>query len=319
MAVRLAALAAALALLTTAAWAQSPPPSPSDGSCEFVSERPRYELVWALVRVTASTGGTLLSDAVLRTLREELGLADCQVSMNTASVCDAGAADLACASPTYACAGYALSSSAYMAVASGECGSDSDVTSPAAAPAASADESALCSQVATAAREAVLDGTCRAACGAVSLLAPPPPPRSASATPSPTPSPSPAATATYADCAQFVVTVSVETEADASDVSEALTGGTMRAALVGGVAAFATLNTEVHVFVTGTDVMTGFGSFPPPPPPSPPCVSRGEGNPGKKRGGRRGPRRGNEPGDGGLGRGEGMGAERRREDARGGA
>lgn len=272
---RFAALATVLALVSTVRTQ-----SPSPASCDFVSESPRYEQVWALVRVTGSTGDALLSDAVLRTAREALGLADCQVSMSAASVCDANTADLACASPTYVCAGYALSSSAYLAVSSGECSDASDADpSPASSPAspgaspspASSNESALCSQVSRAAREAVASGTCRASCGAVSMLAPPPSPTSSQSSPPPSPV-SATTTATYADCAQSMMTVSVQSEDEANEVSDALTGKSMHSALVAGTASFATLDTEVYVFVTSIDVMTGFGSFPPPPPPSPPCV-----------------------------------------------
>lgn len=84
----------------------SPAESPAvvDNSCNFLKTGARYYQVKSMLTLqNVDTTNVFINDGLIRTLRSQLLLGECQMSMSEGTTCESGTPGLPCAEPVYEC------------------------------------------------------------------------------------------------------------------------------------------------------------------------------------------------------------------------
>ncbi|KDD73160.1 hypothetical protein H632_c2472p0, partial [Helicosporidium sp. ATCC 50920] len=241
------------------------PALPDEPACSFARDQPRYFRASATVRALNTEASPFMGDAILRSLRTQLGLADCQISLSEASACAPTPENAECLGSFYVCGSLLLSRDVYELALSGRCGRGTadraaceflnsaegrkaDISARGCQARCYADvadwvgveeqglESSGSSPASSSKRTLL-------AAGSSTVIHLPATPGSAA----PAPAPAKELVDGLRDCLQLSAQIFAASAADAQRAVDALGNATTAAALTGSVASFATASTSIRV------------------------------------------------------------------------
>lgn len=221
-----------------------PAPGPelasSNSSCAFTYAGARYHQTIAEITLQSALDNIFINDALIRLLRPQLGVEQCQLSLSQGVNCTAGTQTLPCSDPIFSCSnGIVVSYDTYAAIMNGDC-------TNAATKATLVCETIIANPSLV---TAVESGTCRPQC--VSSTTP--------------------ASTTHAipvGCLSYTLTVDAPTKSAAMAVAAALASPALQTAVDVGLTNYSSGSGIQFLIVTSTvQPAVGFGFFPPPPPP----------------------------------------------------
>ena len=209
-------------------------------ACNFRQTLPRYYSVNAKSRISNAINSVFINDDFIRALREQLAVAECQISITESQECTPEEALLPCLDPYYVCGQLTISPAIYEAVSSGLCAS-----SPESTP--------LCDALSDRPeiQEAIKINTCRLSCigDTTEVIS-----RSSEGS----------------KCYIFDITVDAGTKLVATGIEAALVNPATENVLLSALSAFDNGNMSLIIEEAKIIDTVGFGNFPPPPSPPPP-------------------------------------------------
>lgn len=241
--------------------------------CGFMHSQPRfYQLLSSLTVANVATTDTLINDALLRTLRRRLMVAECQIILSEGVACTSGTPELPCTDPVHLCPDSAgtqaqpvlLTDDVYDAIVSESCDGNGDGLVDALDGTMN---TLVCGQVlefSTAVQTMVRQGACTAVCDVDALI-------DGNLTLNEN------AGSTGSSCMSFELTLNLATEQAAKGLQwELLSNGTANDVEMG-LSGFGSNPLTFTVADSVISEAVGFGFFPPPPPPPPPLLNLVEG------------------------------------------
>lgn len=210
----------------------------SSNTCEFIDEQPRYVALRADLRLVASQSSLYLGDALASTLQTALGLPPCAIQLSQGTACNPSEAVASCSRPFYVCGEQAMSSDLHALALTGTCLEGNATAVPACDLLIASPDL----------QDLAASGSCKVACltpssgeAAVGFAAAMPPTVNQDT-----------------GCTRFSLSVLLSEGEEAEEVSAALTSDATAAAVVGGVANFATRSTQFYATPAGEQwVWTG--------------------------------------------------------------
>lgn len=220
------------------------------GGCGFLHNEARYYTVTSTITLqNVPAGDIFINDGLIRTLRRQLLLAECQIGLAEGVPCPSGTASLPCAQPVYVCkdsgaaendASTMVTQDVYEAVEDGRCeGGDVNLL-----------VCDMVKQYGPELKELVDNGSCVAQCRAEGNQE--------------------GVAVSIDGCMSFDLTLSAPTEQAADVFVEELASTRVKDAVELGLSSFGNNKLIFSVVDASVGPAIGFGFFPPPPPPPPP-------------------------------------------------
>jgi hypothetical protein len=227
------------------------------GGCSFLHTQPRYYQVKSVLTLqNVPKDDKLLNDALLRTIRRQLLLSECQVILSEGVVCTSGTRALPCAEPVHRCelaSPVWLSNDMYTAIMEETCDENGDGLVD------GLDEvkTLVCQQIVEYGPEVqqlVKSKGCEPTCDIISNST---------------------VDKNLDGCMRFDLTLNVPTEQAAVFFQGELESDRVKEDIEVGLSGFGNKPLVFSVVGSRVGVAVGFGFFPPPPPPPPPAKQLG--------------------------------------------
>jgi hypothetical protein len=241
------------------------------GGCGFLHTEPRYYQVTSMLTLQNVPGNDIfVNDALVRTLRRQLLVAECQVSLSEGAPCVSGTEQLPCAEPVHKCPGmdaatgslltadgssFVLTNDVYKAIVDESCDSNGDGVTDTI----DSVNMLVCGTVATygpGVQSAVKRGACKAVC---TLMGAPENMTSSVSN-----------SDTIENCLSFDLILSTPTAQAADVLQSELLSSRIKNDVELSMSGFGNTPLIFSVVDSSVGPAVGFGFFPPPPPPPPP-------------------------------------------------
>ena len=246
-------------------------PASDVGGCGFLHTEPRYYQVTSVLTLQNVPGNDIfVNDALVRTLRRQLLLAECQVSLSEGVPCVSGTEQLPCAEPVHKCPGvdsvtgstltadgssFVLTNDVYKAIVDESCDSNGDGV----ADSIDSVNMLVCGTIATygpSVQSAVKRGACKALCtlagDAGNMTS------------------SVSNGGSIENCLSFDLILSTPTAQAADVLQSELLSSRIKSDIQLSMSGFGNTPLVFSVVDSSVGPAVGFGFFPPPPPPPPP-------------------------------------------------
>jgi hypothetical protein len=215
-------------------------PAAARSECSFTQQQPRF--YQGSTRITAlnvnAEASPFLNDALLRTLKRQMGLSECQVQLTQGQECEAALVAAPCPDPLWVCGGgdSVLTNSVYQAALSGLCNDTSR--------SASTQQACQTLEDNPSAAAAVADGDCEASCYLGEL-------EGSSNSTATAAEPTPESTAAASSCYAYTLQVDSPTDKAAEKAAANLHNATTMGALLDALASFSATPTDRITFLLG--------------------------------------------------------------------